>query len=350
MISDPTRPRIRRALVGLAIMVVAAACATGTTGPQQPGADISAPDGPLVRQLSSAVNTAGAMTHLQALQKIADDNDGNRAAGTRGYEASVEYVAGVLRGAGFETSTPTYGSGDHDNGPRATGRNVIAQTRTGNPGRIVMIGAHLDSVPDGPGIVDNGSGVATLLEIATRLGADPATPNTVRFAFFGSEENDAEGSSGYVKSLSPDDREKIKLYLNVDMVASPNGGYLVQGGVGDDEEAAGPPGSATVGRVLAAQLTTAGASAPEIVEFVGDDESAFVEAGIPAGGAENGDAKRKTAEQARIWGGPAGQVYDRCYHQACDRIDNVNQDVLARYLKAIAGTLAHFATSTDDLR
>jgi len=92
------------------------------------------------------------------------------------------------------------------------------------------------------------------------------------------------------------------------------------------------------------------ASPPEITEFVGDDESAFIDAGIPAGGAENGDAKRKTAEQARIWGGQAGAVYDRCYHQACDGIGNVNREVLSHYLKAIAATLAHFATSTDDLR
>ena len=93
-----------------------------------------------------------------------------------------------------------------------------------------MIGAHLDSVEDGPGIVDNGSGVATLLEIATQLGADPSVQNTVRFAFFGDEENGAEGSTGYVEGLSAEDRKKIKLYLNVDMVASPNGGYFVQGG------------------------------------------------------------------------------------------------------------------------
>jgi aminopeptidase S len=133
-------------------------------------------------------------------------------------------------------------------------------------------------------------------------------------------------------------------------VASPNGGYLVQGGVGDDEEATGPAGSATVGRALADQLTKVGATAPEIIEFVGDDESAFVEAGIPAGGAENGDAKRKTAQQAQSWGGEAGQKYDRCYHQACDRIDNVNQEVLGHYLKAIARTLANLAASTDDVR
>ena len=345
---DPIRSRVRRALVGLSAMLVAAACATGTTGPK-PGDAVSTPDVPLVQQLSAAVSSAGAMTHLQALQKIADENGGNRAGGTRGYDASVDYVAGVLRGAGFEATTPTYASGG-DDGARATGRNVVAQTRTGDPGRVVLVGAHLDSVPEGPGIVDNGSGVATLLEIATRLGADPATPNTVRFAFFGNEEDGSEGSTGYVQSLSRDDREKITPYLNVDMVASPNGGYRVQGGVGDDNETAGPTGSATVGRVLADQLTKAGASAPEIIEFVGDDESAFVEAGIPAGGAENGDAKRKTAEQAQAWGGQAGQVYDRCYHQACDRIDNVNQEVLGRYLKATAGTLAHFATTTNALR
>jgi len=258
----------------------------------------------------------------------------------------------LLRDAGFDTSTPTYGSARHhrENDRGGTGRNVIAQTRTGDPGRVVMIGAHLDSVPEGPGIVDNGSGVATLLEIATRLGAQPDVRNAVRFAFFGSEENDAEGSSGYVDGLSRDDRQKIKLYLNVDMVASPNAGYIVQGGAGEDEEGAGPPGSATVGGVLAAELAKTGVAAPEITEFVGDDESAFIDAGIPAGGAENGDAKKKTAEQARNWGGQAGEVYDRCYHQACDGIGNVNREVLSNYLKAIATTLAHFATSTDDLR
>ena len=213
-----------------------------------------------------------------------------------------------------------------------------------------MIGAHLDSVPEGPGIVDNGSGVASLLEIATRLGAEPSVQNTVRFAFFGDEETGAQGSTGYVEGLSADDRKKIKLYLNVDMVASPNGGYFVQGGKGNDEETAGPPGSATIGQVLADQLAKTGVTAPEIIEFVGDDESPFIEAGIPVGGAENGDAKEKTAEQAKAWGGQAGQVYDRCYHEACDRIDNVNRDVLDHYLRALAGTLAHFATSTDELR
>ena len=110
--SDPIRSRMRRVLVGFSVMVAAAACGTGAVDPHveplPPGSSVSAPDGPLVQQLTGAVSDAGAMTHLQALQKIADENGGNRAAGTPGYEASVEYVVGVLRDAGFEVSTPTY--------------------------------------------------------------------------------------------------------------------------------------------------------------------------------------------------------------------------------------------------
>src|SRR6185436_4024048 len=135
----PTRARITRALVGFGIVVAVAACGSAATKPRP------VPDAPLAQELTTAVSTAAAMTHLQALQKIADENGGNRAAGTRGYEASVEYVAGVLRSAGFEATTPTYTAEDED-GASATGRNVVAQTRTGDPGRTVVIGAHLDSV------------------------------------------------------------------------------------------------------------------------------------------------------------------------------------------------------------
>jgi aminopeptidase S len=172
----------------------------------------------------------------------------------------------------------------------------------------------------------------------------------VRFAFFGDEENGAVGSTAYVDGLSAADRKKIKLYLNVDMVASSNGGYFVQGGKGRDLEEAGPPGSATIAQVLADQLTNAGVEDPDFIEFVGDDELPFIEAGIPVGGAENGDEDEKTRKQANAWGGQAGEPYDRCWDEPCDTIDNVNRDVLNHYMRAIAGTLAHFATSTAQLR
>jgi Zn-dependent M28 family amino/carboxypeptidase len=157
-----------------------------------------------------------------------------------------------------------------------------------------MVDAHLDSVPAGPGIVDDGSGVASLLEIATRLGSRPQVKNAVRFGLFGNEETGSQGSTSYVQSLSAADRRKVTLYLNVDMVASPNAGYFAQGGKGDKVESAGPAGSATVGRELADELASTGVQ-PEAIEFVGDDESPFIDAGIPVGGAENGDRKRKTS-------------------------------------------------------
>ncbi len=336
-------------LAAIAVLLLAA-CGSGATPPAAtppvgaPPAPAAVAGGPLARDLTAAVRADAAFAHLEALQRIADENGGNRATGTPGYDASVEHVVGALRGLGFAVDTPAYEADD------ASGRNVVAQTRTGDPGRVVVIGAHLDSVEEGPGIVDNGSGVAALLEIAARLGAEPEVRNAVRFAFFDAEEDGAVGSEAYVDGLPADELEKIQLYLNVDMVASSNGGYLVQGGVGADEEAAGPPGSATVAAVLVDQLAKAGVTAPEVVEFVGDDESPFIAAGIPVGGAENGDAQVKTAEQAGKWGGRPGEVYDPCYHLACDRLDNVDREVLDRYLRALAGTVAHFATTPDPLR
>ena len=325
----------------VAIVLALSACST-TPAPS------TTAEGAPASQRSAAAGDPALTAHLQALQKIADEHGGNRAAGTSGYDASVDYVVGVLRGAGFEVGTPGYQVSGEDEGS-GQGRNVIAQTRSGDGGRVVMIGAHLDSVPEGPGIVDNGSGVATLLEIAKRLGTEPQVKNMVRFAFFGHEEAGAQGSAAYLEGLPADELTKIKMYLNVDMVASSNAGYFVQGGQGDDTETAGPPGSATIGRVLADQLAKTGVT-PEIIEFVGDDESPFIKAGIPVGGAENGDKRRKTGEQATAWGGQAGQAYDPCYHKACDNFDNVNFEVLDRYHRALDATLDHFAASADELR
>jgi aminopeptidase S len=205
-------------------------------------------DRPLPDRLVGDVDGAGALVHLEALQRIADQNGGNRASPGPGYEASVEYVAGVLRAAGYDVSTPTYPV--RVRGARKVDlRNVVAHTRTGDQQRVVMAGAHLDSVSDGPGINDNGSGVAALLEIATRLGGSPEVRNSVRFAFWGSEEDELNGSTYYVEMLPEGQRDDVMLYINLDMIASANAGYFLQGGEGD-----GPAGSAEVARVLADQL------------------------------------------------------------------------------------------------
>ncbi len=326
-----------RTALCIAVAMVSAAVLVGCTS-TAPAPSNSA----LRNRLVADVTGAGAYTHLEVLQRIANENGGNRDSPGPGYGASVDYVAGILRDAGFEVSTPTFRM---DN---ANVRNVIAQTRTGSPKQVVMVGAHLDSVEDGPGINDNGSGVATLLETAVQLGGSPAVSNAMRFAWWGAEEDGLIGSTHYVETLSEDDRDRIEFYLNLDMVASPNAGYFVQGGEGRGSRS-GPAGSAVVAQVLVDQLAATGVTA-ETIEFEGDSDYApFIEAGIPSAGALTGDSQKKTAEQAALWGGQAGEVFDPCYHTACDRLGNIDFTALDRYTDAVAGTMANFATSTDGL-
>jgi len=324
-----------RLAVGAAAALLAAGCAA-SSAPAPP--DAARTDGPpAVDAGPGEVVGADALVHLEALQGIADTNGGNRASPSPGYEASVDYVAAVLRTAGWQVTTPTYQAGDG-----TSARQVVAQTGSGSSGSVVMAGAHLDSVRDGPGITDDGSGVAALLAIAEHLGPNPAVPHTIRFAFFGSEEDDLQGSRSYVEGLSGPDRAAILVYLNLDMISSSNAGYFVQGGADGDTEESGPPGSATVGRGLVDQLARTGVTA-ELIPFTGDDDAAFVEAGIPTGGLVNGDDGEKSPQQATAWGGQAGVAFDRCYHAACDRLDQVNQVALDRFTRATAGAVAQFA-------
>lgn len=305
------------------------------------------PQDPLPRRLVAGVTGAGAAPHLVALQRIADENGGNRASPGPGYAASVDYVAEVLRAAGYAITAPAYPLPKRRRSAgEASCRNLIAQTRTGDPGRVVMAGAHLDSVRKGPGINDNGSGVAALLEIATRLGGSPPVRNAVRFAFWGSEEDDLEGSTHYVKTLSHSDRDDIMLYLNLDMIASPNVGYFVLGGEGKTPATYGPRGSAQVACVLVEHLAATGVVARTATFDRESDYAAFIDAGIPSGGVWSGDRKNKTGKQARRWGGRAGEPFDPNYHTRRDRVEELDRTALDRFTRAVAGAVAHFASST----
>lgn len=207
--------------------------------------------------------------------------------------------------------------------------NVIADSRAGDPDRVVVVGAHLDSVAEGPGLNDNGSGSATILEIALQVAALGQAPvNRLRFAFFGAEELGLLGSQHYVDSLAPDDLGRIVLNLNYDMLGSPNPVSFVYDGDGSDSDPAGPAGSDEIERVFLDHFAALGLPSRSTAFDGRSDYGPFIDRGIPAGGLFSGAEALKTDGEAADFGGTAGEAYDVCYHQACDGIDNVDETSL----------------------
>ncbi|MFV8054284.1 M28 family metallopeptidase [Mycobacterium sp. 48b] len=434
------------------------------------------------QELAGKITVDAMFTHLRKLQEIADSHDGNRAVGSPGYDASVDYVAQLLRDKGFDVQTPEfermgtmrggnpaltvsgskyqvdqasmlvttasdgitaptlrpgnpsgcaatdYGSMNitgaiavvdasgcsvvvKQNTALAKGavgllvvntgqpvpgglfttgyyreltvpvgiidesadaalrrtsapvrltldgkaemiksRNVTAQTKTGSASDVVLVGAHLDSIGGGPGINDNGSGVAAVLETALQLGSSPKASNAVRFAFWGAEEMGLDGSKQYVRNLPLDQLDDLALYLNFDMVGSPNAGFFTydgdQSGQATDPKPI-PEGSAGIERTMAGYLNLAGARPADMPISANTDYHPFLQAGVPIGGTTTGSSQRKTEVQARLWGGRAGAAFDPNYHTARDTIDNVDAHALGIMGSAIAFTVGTYARSIE---
>jgi Zn-dependent M28 family amino/carboxypeptidase len=228
--------------------------------------------------------------------------------------------------------------------------NVIAETDGGRSDRVVVVGAHLDSVPEGPGINDNGSGSAAILEIAIQMAEEEITPtNKVRFAWWGAEELGLVGSTAYVASLGKRDIKNIALNLNFDMIGSPNFVRFVYDGDGSATGISGPNGSGVIEDVFNDYFTVQGLD-HEPTEFSGrSDYGPFIAVGIPAGGLFTGAEGIKTAQQALDYGGTAGDQYDPCYHLACDTFANVSLDGLDSMTDAAAHAVLTFAMTTSSV-
>ena len=231
-------------------------------------------------------------------------------------------------------------------------RNVLAQTKTGSANEVVMVGAHLDSVALGPGINDNGSGVSAVLETALQMGADPAVNNAVRFAFWGAEENRLAGSVDYVFGRTRDELNDIALYLNFDMIGSPNAGYFTydgdQSGVANADVSDDVPiGSDGLERTLAGYLNLAGKRPADTPLIANTDLSPFMTAGVPVGGVTTGGPQDKTNVQARLWGGKAGEPFDPNYHSPRDTAKAVNRDALAVTGSGVAFAVGTYAESIE---
>ena len=472
------------AVVALSGVVVAVSGCHHSANSAQPGPPRT-PAAQFADGLRKQVTTDAMMAHLQKLQDIANANNGTRAVGTPGFEASIDYVAGVLRGKGFDVQTPefqakVFESGKPDlrvdgagvtaralefslgtppqgvSGPlvaapvedtpgcapadyaglavqgavvlvdrgscpfkdkqeiaaklgavalivannsdepimgatlgedtdvkipavgvtKADGaqlranpgpatlkleastkqvkaRNVIAQTKTGSASDVVMAGAHLDSVPEGPGINDNGSGVAAILETAVQLGPNPDVKNAVRFAFWGAEELGTIGSNEYIASLTVDQLKDIALYLNYDMIGSPNPGYFTYDG--DQSTVPGPgdriprvpEGSAGIERTLVAYLKSAGKTAQDTSFDGRSDYDAFTKAGVPSGGLFSGAEENKTADQQKLWGGTADAPFDPNYHKATDTIEHIDKNALGILGGGVVYSMGLYAQDMD---
>ncbi|NMO51914.1 M20/M25/M40 family metallo-hydrolase [Actinoplanes sp. TBRC 11911] len=210
-----------------------------------------------------------------------------------------------------------------------TTSNVFGETTGGDANKVIVVGAHLDSVQEGPGINDNGSGTATILEIAEQFKALKVKPKQkVRFAFWGAEEGGLLGSEHYVNTLSDAQLGKIYANLNFDMVGSPNYVRFVYDGDGSATGTSGPAGSAEIEGIFNDYFGKQGLATDPTAFDGRSDYGPFIAVGIPAGGLFSGAEGEKTPEQAAVYGGTAGAAYDVCYHQACDTINNLNTSAL----------------------
>ena len=227
-------------------------------------------------------------------------------------------TAGTVN-ATFNVSTTT---------EEVTQHNLIADSKWGDDERTTVIGGHLDSVEEGPGINDNGSGTGAILEIAEEIAQLKDKPrNRIRFAFWGAEEAGLIGSNEYVADLiESGEIDDIEANLNFDMLASPNFVRFVYDGdnsTGEGDE--GPPGSAEIEQVFLNYFKRQRLPV-EPTAFDGrSDYGPFIApaAFVPAGGLFSGAEGVKTEEEAAVYGGAAGSWYDPCYHQACDTFSTV---------------------------
>lgn len=196
---------------------------------------------------------------------------------------------------------------------RRTTHNVVGEIGPEGAERVLMAGAHLDSVVAGPGLNDNGSGVAAVLEVAEQLASRPlADGAALRVGFWGAEEIGLVGSRRYVRGLSPAERRRIRAYVNLDMVGSPHAKAEVYAGEGSDGR-----------RIEAALREGLPDGAGEENLGGASDHASFAGAGIPVGGIFTG--------------------LDDCYHRACDRIGNVDAGLAAANARATADALVTLA-------
>ncbi|KAF1962685.1 Zn-dependent exopeptidase [Byssothecium circinans] len=227
--------------------------------------------------------------------------------------------------------------------------NIIVETIAGDHDNVIHVSGHSDSVTAGPGINDNGSGSISLLEIAIQL-TNFTVKNAVRFSWWTGEEIGLMGAEYYVQHLNQTEKNKIRLMLDFDMMASPNYAFQIYDGDGSAYNLTGPPGSAEAEAEFSNYFDNIAKVNHTEIEFDGrSDYGPFLEAGIAAGGIACGAEGIKTQQEFEMFGGAAGLAYDVNYHEDGDNANNVNLDAWIVMARAIAHSTATYALSFDSL-
>lgn len=187
-------------------------------------------------------NSENISKHLTELTKY-----NNRLWGTENEQDACDYIKNQVDGFGYKTYIQSftvykYDAKAHfsqkikenfftlnpyDSEPEGIGHNLIADIKLNeNNDKVFVLCAHYDTVKNSIGIIDNTSGVVTLLEVA-RLVSDLDLPFNIRFIFFSAEEHALYGSRYYVSNLDEDELKKIIACFNVDMVGYKDGDNLI---------------------------------------------------------------------------------------------------------------------------
>ncbi|KAK6333296.1 hypothetical protein TWF718_011115 [Orbilia javanica] len=222
-------------------------------------------------------------------------------------------------------------------------KNVIAQTVLGDPDNCVMLGGHSDSVEEGPGVNDDGSGSMTLLEVAVQL-TKFSVNNCVRFAWWSGEEEGLLGSTWYALHLTAEENQKIRLFMDYDMLASVNFAYQIYNATDAEGD---PKGSEELRNFYIEGYKGLGVNYTFIPFDGRSDYVGFIEAGIPAGGVATGAEGIKTPEEVEMFGGKAGEWYDPCYHQLCDDLTNLDEKAWNVNARLVAKSVGKYAESFE---
>jgi hypothetical protein len=233
--------------------------------------------------------------------------------------------------------------------PRLT-VNVHADLAGRDPANIVQVGAHLDSVIEGPGINDNGSGSAAILGVA-RMMRKAKPVNTVRFSWWGAEELGLLGSEFYVNDSAernPTELARIKAYLNVDMVGSPNFMRFIYDG---DQSTFPPDPNGVLSQKVRQRLRTSSRSSTSIAAWPSKTLRSTAKAttrslpspASPPAACSPALRASRPPNRRPSTGEPPEPPTTRAITRPCDALDNLNLEVLDQNADAIAHATFTFA-------